>query len=88
MALTTKKRLAKRKLEIQEVRKENQTETSKKHHKTCLEFLERSTKDFLLKQLRVLKGKLLRLDKEKKKRKNSSTNLKLKMITKIRQTNV
>ena len=37
MTLPTKTRLAKRKLEIQEVRKEKQTTTSKKHDKKCLQ---------------------------------------------------
>jgi hypothetical protein len=66
MTLTTKTRLGKRKLEIKEVRKENQKETSKKHDRKCLEFSERSTKDVLLKQLRVLQEKIVELDKEKK----------------------
>ena len=35
MTLPTKSRLAKRKLEIKEVRKEKQTVTSKKHDKNC-----------------------------------------------------
>ena len=54
MTLVTKTRLAKRKLEIKEVRKENQKDTSKKHDRKCLEYTERSTKDALLKQLKVL----------------------------------
>ena len=66
MTLTTKSRLAKRKLEIKEVRKENQKETSKKHDRKCLEFSERSTKDALLKQLQVLQDKLIQLEIEKK----------------------
>ena len=66
MTLTTKTILAKRKLEIKEVRKENQKETSKKHDRKCFEFSETSTKDVLLKQLRVLQGKISELDKEKK----------------------
>ena len=36
MALIARTRLAKRKLEIQNTRKENQTETSKKHDKRCI----------------------------------------------------
>ena len=67
MTLTTKTRLGKRKLEIKEVRKENQKETSNKHDRKCLEFSERSTKDVLLKQLRVLQETIIELDKEKKK---------------------
>ena len=35
MTLTSKTRVAKRKLEIKEVRKEKQTTTSKKHDKKC-----------------------------------------------------
>ena len=66
MTLVTKTRLAKRKLEIKEVRKENQKDTSKKHDRKCLEYTERSTKDVLLKQLRVLQEKIIELDKEKK----------------------
>ena len=66
MTLTTKTRLGKRKLEIKEVRKENQKDTSKKHDRKCLEFSERSSKDVLLKQLRVLQDKIIELDKEKK----------------------
>ena len=66
MTLTTKTRLGKRKLEIKEVRKENQKDTSKKHDRKCLEFSERSTKDVLLKQLRVLQDKISLLDEEKK----------------------
>ena len=66
MTLTPKTRLAKRKLEIKEVRKENQKVTSKKHDRKCFEFSERSTKDVLLKQLRVLEEKIIQLDNEKK----------------------
>lgn len=66
MIPTTKTRLAKRKLEIKEVRKENQKETSKKHDKRCFEFTEKTTKDVLLKQLRVLQDKINELDREKK----------------------
>jgi hypothetical protein len=65
MTLTTKSRLSKRKLEVREVRKENQKETSKKHDRKCFEFSERSTKDALLKHLRVLEEKVAQLDKEK-----------------------
>ena len=36
MALIAKTRLAKRKYEMQNTRKENQTETSKKHDKRCI----------------------------------------------------
>ena len=36
MVLTSKTRLGKRKQEIQELRKDKQTTTSKKHDKTCL----------------------------------------------------
>ena len=36
MALVAKTRLAKRKLEMQNTRKENQTLTSKKHDKRCI----------------------------------------------------
>ena len=53
MVLANRTRLAKRKLEIQEVRKENQTSTSKKHDKTCLgkdKKLEKDS-DSLLKEL-------------------------------------
>ena len=53
MVLANRTRLAKRKLEIQEVRKENQTTTSKKHDKTCLgkdKKLEKDS-DSLLKEL-------------------------------------
>ena len=64
--MTTKTRLAKRKLEIKDVRKSNQKDTSKKHDRKCLEFSERSTKDVLLKQLRVLQDKISMLDNEKK----------------------
>ena len=66
MTLTTKTRIAKRKLEIKEVRKENQKDTSKKHDRKCFEFSERSTKDVLLKHLRVLEDKISMLDEEKK----------------------
>jgi hypothetical protein len=48
------------------VRKENQKETSKKHDRKCFEFSERSTKDVILKQLKVLQDKIIELDKEKK----------------------
>ena len=65
MTLTTKSRLAKRKLEVKEVRKENQIGTSKRHDKNCFEISERSSKDVLLKQLRVLQDKIVELDKEK-----------------------
>ena len=58
--------MAKRKLEIKEVRKENQKDTSKKHDRKCLEYTKTSKKDVLLTQLRVLQDKIIELDKEKK----------------------
>ena len=45
MVITSKTRLGKRKLEIKEVRKENQITTSKKHDKKCFAPIETSTKE-------------------------------------------
>jgi hypothetical protein len=45
MFITSKERLGKRKLEIKEVRKENQIKTSKKHDKKCFAQTETSTKE-------------------------------------------
>ena len=45
MVITSKTRLGKRKLEIKEVRKENQITTSKKHDKKCFAPTETSTKE-------------------------------------------
>ena len=64
MALTNRTRLAKRKFEIQEVRKEKQTLTSKKHDKKCLE--DSKSKDNLSLQLQVLEEKNNNLIKEQK----------------------
>ena len=44
MTYSNKTRLAKRKLEIKEVRKDKQTATSKKHDKTCFEIAENAPK--------------------------------------------
>ena len=77
MTLTTKTRLGKRKLEIKEVRKENQKETSKKHDKKCFEFSARSPKETLLKQLRVLQDKIFELDKEKEETEGTIDKLKV-----------
>jgi hypothetical protein len=57
MPLVNKTRLAKRKLEVQEVRKEKQTLTSKKHDKKCLTIGENSGKDAFLAQLKALQEK-------------------------------
>ena len=65
MPLVNKTRLAKRNLEVQEVRKEKQTLTSKKHDKKCLTNGENSGKDALLTQLKALQGKIYKLEKEK-----------------------
>ena len=65
MPLVNKTRLAKRKLEVQEVRKEKQALTSKKHDKRCLTNGENSVKDALLTQLKALQGKIDKLEKEK-----------------------
>ena len=62
MTLTMKTRLAKRKLEIREVIKEKQKDTSKKHDRDCLQFSEISTKEALLKHLRVLEEKVVQLN--------------------------
>ena len=64
MTLVNRTRLAKRKLEIQEVRKENQTLTSKKHDKRCLENSKNSEKDNLMLQLKDLQNKYDNLEKE------------------------
>ena len=64
MTLVNRTRLAKRKLEIQEVRKENQTLTSKKHDKRCLENSKNSEKDNLMLQLKSLQNKYDNLEKE------------------------
>ena len=48
MTLTNKTRLAKGKLEIQEIRKENNTATSKKHDKRCLGIDKNTGKDDLV----------------------------------------
>ena len=77
MTLTTKTRLGKRKLEIKEVRKENQKETSKKHDKKCFEFSARSPKETLLKQLRVLQDKIFELDEEKEETEGTIDKLKV-----------
>ena len=45
MVITSKTRLGKRKLEIKEVRKENQITASKKHDKKCFAPIETSTKE-------------------------------------------
>ena len=45
MVLTSKTRLGKRKLEINEVRKEKQTTTSKKHYKKCFAAVENPDKN-------------------------------------------
>ena len=58
--------MAKRKLEIKDVRKENQTATSKKHDKKCLENGAKSTEVTLSLQLKVLQGKLDTLEQEKR----------------------
>ena len=56
MTLPNRTRLAKRKLEIQEVRKEKQTETSKKHDKRCHETSNAKTDD-VAEQLKSLQEK-------------------------------
>jgi 3'-phosphoadenosine 5'-phosphosulfate (PAPS) 3'-phosphatase len=66
MVLATKTRLAKRKQELQEVRKEKQTLTSKNHDKRCFTTDDTSGKDVLETQLKSLKAKIDKLEEEKK----------------------
>ena len=66
MVLGTKTRLAKRTKEVQEVRKEKQTVTSKKHDKRCFTNDDTSGKDVLETQLKSLQGKIDKLEEEKK----------------------
>ena len=62
--LTSKTRLGKRKQEVKEIRKENQTTTSKKHDKKCLETNKSATKEVLSEQIIVLQGKIDQLEEE------------------------
>ena len=66
MTLTPRTRLAKRKLEIKEVRKENQTTTSKKHDKKCLENVANSTEVTLSIRIKALQDKIDTLEQEKR----------------------
>ena len=66
MPLVNKTRLAKRNLEVQEVRKEKQTLTSKKHDTKCLTNGENYGKDARLTQLKALQEKIDKLEKRKK----------------------
>ena len=65
MVLPNRTRLGKRKLEIKEVRKENQTVTSKKHDKRCLENKKSPSEDTFKLQLKTLQDKIDDLEKEK-----------------------
>jgi hypothetical protein len=67
MPIVSKTRLAKRKLEMQELRKENQTSTSKKHDKKCLESKNVSETTSLKFQFESLKQKYDALDVVNKK---------------------
>ena len=66
MTLPPRTRLAKRKHEIKEVRKENQTTTSKKHDKKCLENDANSTEVTLLIRIKSMEEKIDSLEQEKK----------------------
>ena len=79
MVLGTKTRLAKRKLEVQEVRKEKQTVTSKKHDKKCFTNNDNSGKDVLEKQLKSLQEKIDQLEIER----NESETLIKELKTKL-----
>ena len=65
MVLGTKTRMAKRKLEVQEVRKEKQTVASGKHDKRCLANKDHLEKGALTTQLKSLQNKIYQLEKEK-----------------------
>jgi hypothetical protein len=65
MVLGTKTRLAKRKLEVQEVRKEKQTVTSKKHDKKCFTNDDKSGGKVLETRLKSLQEKLINLRKRR-----------------------
>ena len=67
MHVLSKTRLAKRKLEMQELRKENQTSTSKKHDKKCLESKNVSETTSLKFQFESLKQKYDAIDVVNKK---------------------
>ena len=66
MTLPPRRRLAKRKHEIKEVRKENQTTTSKKHDKKCLENDANSTEVTLLIRIKSMEEKIDSLEQEKR----------------------
>ena len=66
MTLPPRTRLAKRKHEIKEVRKENQTTTSKKHDKKCLENDANSTEVTLLIRIKSMEEKIDSLEQEKR----------------------
>ena len=80
MPLTSRTRLAKRKHEILEVRKENHTSTSKKHDKRCLENDKESGKETLLMQLKSVQEKYDVLLKE-----NTELKEKVKSMEVIKQ---
>ena len=89
MALPSKNRLAKRKLEIKEVRKEKQTVTSKKHDKNCfkdkivedsedLDYL-KQLNDALLEDVKSTEKEIENLKKKEKKYEEEIKDLKQKL---------
>ena len=82
MVLASKTRLGKRKLEVQEVRKEKQTLTSKKHDKHCLSKEENPEKEALFLQIKSLEHKIEDLVKEKVESEAQIEDLKRKIASK------
>ena len=90
MTLPSKNRLAKRKLEIKEVRKEKQTVTSKKHDKNCfkdkivedsedLDYL-KQLNDALLEDVKSTEKEIENLKKKEKKYEEEIKDLKQKLV--------
>ena len=82
MVLGTKTRQAKRKLEVQTVRKEKQTVASGKHDQRCLAKDNSSEKGVFTTQLKTLQNKIDQLEKEKTESEILIENLKNKIAKK------